>query len=368
MQNKTRLIILACTVIVILAIITVIEQSKPDRSGGDTEVVSVAKDASFTKKMRYDQAKELAGISGYLNTGGEAIRIADLIGKKVIMVDFWTYSCINCQRTTPYLNAWYDKYRDQGLEIIGVHTPEFDFEKNKENVAQAIAKFGIAYPVVQDNDYATWRAYANRYWPRKYLIDIDGYIVYDHIGEGGYEETEKKIQELLRERAETLATEADISSDVADPDVDIASSQRPGSPEIYFGAWRNEHFGNGKQSTEGVQTLTRPEKISLNQLYLVGEWNITREYAESVSDDARVIFKFRAQDVFTVASADPEKEIQVLLDGVPVTVGAGMDVVNGKTTISDETLYRLIEADQSSEHTLEMIVPAGVQYYTFTFG
>jgi thiol-disulfide isomerase/thioredoxin len=139
----------------------------------------------------------LAGISGYINTH-DGFRLSEIVGKKVVLVDFWTYSCINCQRTQPYLNAWYKKYKDAGLEIVGVHTPEFAFEKDRANVVAAVEKFGITYPVVQDNDYQTWGTYGNRYWPRKYLIDIDGYIVYDHIGEGGYEETEEKIQELLR--------------------------------------------------------------------------------------------------------------------------------------------------------------------------
>ncbi|MBI4175952.1 MAG: thioredoxin family protein, partial [Candidatus Aenigmarchaeota archaeon] len=130
------------------------------------------------------KAPELQGIAGYINT--EGIKLADLRGK-VVLIDFWTYTCINCIRTLPYLNAWYDKYHDKGFEIIGVHTPEFSFEKDYNNVKAAVDKYGIRYPVVQDNDYATWRAYKNNYWPRKYLVDAQGNIRYDHIGEGGYE-------------------------------------------------------------------------------------------------------------------------------------------------------------------------------------
>ena len=176
-------------VIVVLLIVAAIVYLTPRNTVANSVELSVS-DASqrvTLKEQKYEKAKELAGISGYLNT--DAFKLSELIGKKVVLIDFWTYTCINCQRTLPYITAWDKKYRDQGLVVIGVHTPEFEFEKKKGNVQSAIEEFGIKYPVVQDNDYATWRAYNNRYWPRKYLIDIDGFIVYDHIGEGGYEET-----------------------------------------------------------------------------------------------------------------------------------------------------------------------------------
>ncbi|MBI2138258.1 redoxin domain-containing protein, partial [Candidatus Woesearchaeota archaeon] len=157
------------------------------------------------KSKKYPLAPELAGIAGYLNTDGEEIRIADYRGKKAVLIDFWTYTCINCIRTLPHLAEWDKKYRDKGLAIIGVHTPEFNFEKEKKNVEMAIKKYGIPYPVVQDNDYATWSAYQNRYWPRKYLVDADGFIRYDHIGEGGYDDTEEMIQKLLMELGPEIA-------------------------------------------------------------------------------------------------------------------------------------------------------------------
>src|SRR3989344_3502091 len=185
-----RIILLILAVFAIAGAIYYFEAQRPMRAAqnGSTEITT-------SVPKNYPRARDLVSPEGYINT--DNITLAELVGKKVILVDFWTYSCINCQRTQPYLNAWYEKYRAAGLEIIGVHTPEFEFEKNYENVKRAVEKAGIKYPVVQDNDYATWQAYGNRYWPRKYLIDIDGYIVYDHIGEGGYEETERKIQELL---------------------------------------------------------------------------------------------------------------------------------------------------------------------------
>ena len=157
------------------------------------------------KDSSYIRAPEITNPSGFINTNDKAITLKEFVGKKVILVSFWTYSCINCQRTLPYLNTWYEKYRDQGLEIVSIHTPEFAYEKLQKNVEDEVFNtYNIQYPVVLDNDYSAWGAFGNRYWPRKYLIDIDGYIVYDHVGEGAYDETEKKIQEALKERTERI--------------------------------------------------------------------------------------------------------------------------------------------------------------------
>jgi len=164
------------------------------------------------KKKKYEPAKEVSTPDGFINT--DSVTVSELVGKKIILVDFWTYSCINCQRTLPYLNSWHEKYADKGLVILGLHTPEFEFEKGYENVKRAVEKFSVRYPVILDNDYSTWTSYKNRYWPRKYLIDIDGFIVYDHIGEGAYEETEKKIQELrtfISEKKIDLSSEVNIA-------------------------------------------------------------------------------------------------------------------------------------------------------------
>ena len=201
MKSSQRNLLLVFVILLILGGIYTLESRKVDQ-GGEFDVVQVTSPSEGMdrekKEKMFDVAKEITTPNGYINI--DDINIADAIGKKVILIDFWTYSCINCQRTTPFLNAWWDKYEDDGLLMIGIHTPEFEFEKDYNNVADAVKEFGIEFPVVLDNDFSTWRAYQNRYWPRKYLIDIDGFIVYDHIGEGGYDETEKKIQELLEER------------------------------------------------------------------------------------------------------------------------------------------------------------------------
>jgi thiol-disulfide isomerase/thioredoxin len=173
--------------------------------GGTTKVPrgdTIGTLSLMTKKMKYSMYKELVNPSGFVNS--DPFQLKDIVGKKVILLDVMTYSCINCQRTFPYANAWYEKYKDKGLEIVAIHTPEFAFEHKIENVRDAMTKFGIKFPVVLDNDYGTWNAYGNNYWPRKYLIDIDGFVTYDHIGEGGYDETELQIKNALKERAERL--------------------------------------------------------------------------------------------------------------------------------------------------------------------
>ncbi len=313
---------------------------------------------------------EITKPAGFVNTA--PITIGELVGKKVILIDFMTYSCINCQRTFPHLNAWYQKYKDQGLEIIGIHTPEFAFEKNIENVKEAMTKFGITHPVVLDNDYGTWGAYGNQYWPRKYLIDIHGNIVYDHIGEGAYDVTEKKIQELLKERADVLGEAGNVSGALVSskiPEANISS----GSPEIYFGAWRNTNFGSGLPRVESTVNYPAPVTEKTNVLYLPGTWSIKKEYAESVSD-SRVLFRYTAKSVYFVAGAEGANEMEVLLDGAPVSESKkGSDIYyrNGKSYVKVEKnqLYKIIEGNMQESHLLEFKIPkAGLQAFTFTFG
>src|ERR671931_112850 len=187
-------------------------------------------------KSQFIKAPEFAQVDGYINTyNNSPLKLSSLKGK-VVLVDFWTYSCINCIRTIPYLNAWYEKYADDGLVIVGVHTPEFEFEKDYNNVKAAVEKFEIKYPVVQDNDRGTWAAYENRYWPHKYLIDSEGYIRYDHIGEGGYAETEKVIQSLLTERAASMGVNSTIDQSISNPEnAQSINFDQINTPELYFG-------------------------------------------------------------------------------------------------------------------------------------
>ena len=319
------------------------------------------------KSKQYPRYREIVKPSGFVNSDG--VTLGELVGKKVILLDFMTYSCINCQRTFPYLNAWYEKYKDQGLEIVGIHTPEFAFEHKKENVEEAAQEFGLKFPLVLDNDYATWGAYSNRYWPRKYLIDIDGYIVYDHIGEGKYDVTERKVQELLKEREVRLSEGMKISSDITEPS-DVEVPVGVGSPETYFGLARNNNLGVAVSEKDGVVTFVEPDQVRANRIYLVGDWKVTDEYVQAVSPDAKIVYKYRAQKVFLVAAAQDKVNATILVDGKPVGQRAGEDVDGGQLQVQNEQLYRIIEDPVgSAEHTLEiLILSPGLQAYAFTFG
>ena len=199
---------------------------------------------------------------------------------KVVMVDFWTYTCINCIRTLPYLKNWHEKYASKGLVIIGVHTPEFEFEKSAENVQKAIQDFGIKYPVMQDNNFATWRAYDNHYWPAKYIVDRNGKIRYTHFGEGEYDETEKVIQELLTE------TGVDIKEEINNPKYQIATR----TPELYLGYARMGYFATPNElSRDKKKTYELPEDLVINHFALSGDWQIEEERSMSFTDSTLVL-------------------------------------------------------------------------------
>jgi thiol-disulfide isomerase/thioredoxin len=364
-------LLLAAALIIIVGSIVFIQIKKPANTGSTAPDVTVAPlpptlaaaaqdrtTALAQKSSQYKKAKELANPSGFINTA--PFKLSDLVGKKVILVDFWTYSCINCQRTTPYLNAWYQKYKDAGLVIVGVHTPEFDFEKNIDNVTAAVQKAGIKYPVVLDNAMGTWNAYGNQYWPHEYLIDIDGYVVHDHIGEGGYAETEQAIQAALKERSATLGNTAVVPAGTANPANVIALNDNGvQSPETYFGAERNQYLGNGIQGKINTQTLTIPTVQQSNMLYLDGTWNFQYQYAESTTDKARIVYKYNAKHVYMVASAKNPVTLKLTLDGQP----------HGTVTVQANQLYTLVDGTDYGAHTLQIEVEgAGLDAYTFTFG
>jgi thiol-disulfide isomerase/thioredoxin len=367
---KQKTVILILVLIAIATSILYLESLKPVRiAPGEAEI----KPLNNSKIGKYPLAKEIVNPSGFINTNN--ITVAGLIGKKVILIDFWTYSCINCLRTLPYLNSWYEKYKDKGLVIIGVHTPEFQFEQNYDNVYAAVQKFGIKYPVVLDNNYSTWSAYGNLYWPHDYLIDIDGFIVHDHIGEGDYETTEKNIQDALRERMAVLKINEEISSEISKPsEVVNVDFSKVNSPETYFGAARNTYLGNGIKNMAGVQNLSEPADISINTLYLVGSWNFQNEFAENINPGAKIIFRYSAKNVNFVASATNNVTVQVFRDGKPLGNESGGDVLrrdgSSIVNISEPRLYTLIDDPAGyGEHTLEIIAEnPGLQAFTFTFG
>ena len=304
------------------------------------------------KELVYPRYKEIANPSGFVNTS--PLKIADLVGKKVVLLDFMTYSCINCQRTFPYLKAWYEKYKDQGLEIVAIHTPEFAFEHKIENVEMAMKQFGLSFPVVLDNDYGTWNAYANQYWPHKYLIDIDGFIRYDHIGEGGYDETESQIKSLLMERAKRLGSSVDVKGEVSNSIVPkVVDTQ---STETYFGAFRNrQFFGNGTQSKVYSDTFTLPKSFDSNYFYLGGSWGIEDQYIES-KGDATLAFGYDSKDVYLVAESN----------GASISVdNAG---ISKSIIINGATLYNIVSNKSRQSGVFYLHVPKGVRLYCLTFG
>lgn len=381
-QKITRFLVLA---LVVLAIIVLESQRAEPVSRGEAEVVmfsgerNMDRDDRVAEKIKeYPLAREITAPSGFINTGGEEITLRDYIGKKVILLDIWTYSCINCQRSLPFVTAWDRAYRDQGLQVIGIHSPEFEFEKDIKNVQKAVERFGIEYPVVLDNDFGTWTAYENRYWPRKYLIDIDGFVVYDHIGEGGYDQTEEVIQRLLKERATVLGADVELPVAITDTvtaeSVDINVER---SPEIYFGAWRNDLLANGPQRQEGIFDFQVPSgELRQSEVYLEGSWEITQEYARNRGTADGIVFSYKATKLFVVASASAPIRVFVRIDGEPITKGsAGSHVIfpddggDPYLRIDEEQLYRIVEDEVWGQHTLELIPEgAGFEIFTFTFG
>lgn len=309
------------------------------------------------KRMEYPLYKELVNPSGFVNS--DPFQLKDIVGKKVILLDVMTYSCINCQRTFPYVNAWYEKYKDKGLEIVAIHTPEFAFERNIDNVRSAMEKFGIKFPVVLDNDYGTWNAYGNQYWPRKYLIDIDGYVVYDHIGEGEYGETEAQIKKALEERAKRIGNTATIDQiNNSDASKGIALQKSgAGSRETYMGAFRNnDFFGNGKSGQIYKDGFMLPKTFTPNEFYLGGVWTINSQYIEA-GDAVEFAFSYHATKVHLVAEAPDGADIQITNgNGTPTTMH-----------IKDATLYTIVDNPSSTKNVFYLSVPKGVRLYSLTF-
>jgi thiol-disulfide isomerase/thioredoxin len=336
-------------------------------------------------KNIFNKAPELTGIKGYINTANnQSIKLSDYKGK-VVLIDFWTYTCVNCIRTIPYLNTWYDRYSDQGFVIIGVHSPEFEFEKNPNNVKDAVNKFGIKYPVVLDSDHKTWTAYQNNYWPRDYLIDTQGYIRDDHIGEGGYNDTEKTIQTLLAERA-VLDNKTDISFNMSkgiaaesksDPLKNINLSKNI-SPEIYLGySLAGSSLGNpqGFQPDKIVDYDLNKSNTALNEpdtVYLDGKWKNNKDNIELVSDTGKIFLTYYAKAINIVAGGNGQKatilgDIQNVVDG---SKNLAIDLDENKSvTINQQKLYNIGLYKDYGIRSIEIDVQGkGFQLYTFTFG
>ncbi|OOG61288.1 cytochrome C biogenesis protein [Rhodanobacter sp. B04] len=312
----------------------------------------------------------LAGATQWLNS--PPLTTESLRGK-VVLVDFWTYSCINCIRSLPYVRGWADKYKDHGLVVIGVHAPEFAFEKDPANVTKAVRDLGVDYPVALDNDYAIWQGFHNEYWPAHYFIDAQGQIRHHHFGEGGYRESEDVIRQLL-----TAAGQKDLPGGYVSDDhhgVEAAASNDPArSPETYVGYARAQNFVGGKVTHDDSANYRAPGSLAADQWALDGHWNVHGESAQLDQAGGAIVYRFRGRDLHLVlgpASDGKPVRFRVTIDGKAPGTDHGMDTdADGNGTVSAQRLYQLVrQANGSGERLFQItFLDPGVQAYAFTFG
>jgi thiol-disulfide isomerase/thioredoxin len=310
------------------------------------------------------------GATGWLNSpplSPESLR------GKVVLVDFWTYTCINWLRTLGYIRAWADRYADDGLVVIGVHTPEFPFEHDEENVRWAVVDMDVRYPVALDPDYAVWDAFANRYWPAIYIADAQGLIRHQQFGEGAYEECERVIQQLLRESGRDGISDelVDVTPEGFEVQADWVNLE---SPETYLGYEQGRNFASpGGVGFDEPRTYTVPDPLPLNGWALSGDWTIARGASMLNGSEGRLAFRFGARDVHLVmgpAMRGASVPFRVLLDGEPPGPAHGLDVDGqGYGTLSKQRLYQLIRQARAGERTVEItFLEPGAEAYCFTFG
>jgi thiol-disulfide isomerase/thioredoxin len=322
-----------------------LDLSFPKKENSNPTVMSEEGNGQKLEFKNYGNAPEFKGITQWLNSDPQTM--ASFKGK-VILIDFWTYSCINCIRTLPYINKWYETYKDQGFVVIGVHTPEFQFEKATDNVQTAIQRFNIKYPVAQDNNYATWGAYNNQFWPAKYLIDKEGKIVYQHFGEGNYELTETAIRQLIGLPGGFATNEP--------PPPDLSKIK---SPEMYFGLKRVEFMANKEKATDQEQVYTLPEKLKLNTYALEGVWKLDQEKAVLTQGYGRIRLSFNSGKVHMVAQSIKPVTLKVSVDGK----------AQKEVTVQASQLYTLFNSEEYKGHIIDIEIPQpGFEAFTFTFG
>jgi thiol-disulfide isomerase/thioredoxin len=309
------------------------------------------------------------GATGWLNSPpltNETLR------GKVVLVDFWTYTCINWLRTLAYVRAWSDKYAD-GLVVVGVHTPEFPFERDVDNVRWSAENMDVRYPIALDSSYSVWNAFSNSYWPAVYIADAEGRIRHHHYGEGGYEECERVVQQLLRDAGgDTIDDLVTVSADGFEVQADWANL---GTPETYLGYDQAQNFGSpGGAKLEQARAYDAPESLRLNEWALAGDWTVGRRAVASDPAGGKIVFRFQARDVHLVMgprAGSASAPFRVSLDGQAPGVAHGLDVdAEGGGTVERQRLYQLIRKHGSTaESTIEIAFPAGgVEAYCFTFG
>jgi thiol-disulfide isomerase/thioredoxin len=315
--------------------------------------------------------QRFGGANAWLNS--PPLAAGELRGK-VVLVDFWTYTCVNWLRTLPYVRAWADKYKDQGLVVIGVHTPEFGFEKDLDNVRSAVKEMRVTYPVAVDSGYAVWRAFSNEAWPAVYLIDAKGRVRYRYYGEGDYERTEQNIQQLLLEAGNTDVNRQFVAVEASGVEV-AADWANLRSGENYLGSDKTENFESPGGTGYGERRVYRaPERLALNHWALVGDWSQKNGFATPNKPGGRIVYRFHARDVNLVMGPPARGatvRFRVLIDGKPPGGAHGVDVdEQGNGTVSAQRLYQLIRqpgAIAEREFLIEFLQP-GVEAFAFTFG
>jgi thiol-disulfide isomerase/thioredoxin len=300
------------------------------------------------------------GATGWLNS--QPLSPDDLRGK-VVLVDFWTYTCINWLRTLGYVRAWFEKYADAGLVVVGVHTPEFPFERDADNVRAAVEEMRLAYPVALDSDYAVWDAFANRYWPAVYIADAEGRVQHHQFGEGGYDECEHVVQELLRESGRSAVGDGlvSVNGNGFEAQADWANLE---TPETYLGAEQSRNFARGVPESA----------LRLNQWTLSGDWAVEHRASVLQGSEGRIAFRFHARDVHLVMGP-PRRgasvPFRIRVDGEPPGDAHGLDVdEDGRGTVTEQRLHQLVREPRSiADRTLEItFLEPGVEAYSFTFG
>jgi thiol-disulfide isomerase/thioredoxin len=293
---------------------------------------------------------------------------------KVVLVDFWTYSCINCLRSIPYVEAWSEKYKNDGLVVIGVHTPEFAFEKDPKNVEKSLADLKITYPVAIDSNYAIWKAFNNQYWPAHYFIDANGSIRYHHFGEGKYDESEQVIQQLLREKNSNLKT-GGLVQVAASGSQAAADFKDVASPETYVGYARQQNYASPEKiRKDATQTYTAAARLNVNQWALAGNWKVGEEHAALVSAPGKVLFRFHARDLHLVLGPGKDGKpvrFRVRIDGAAPAEDHGVDTdEQGAGVVQQHRLYQLVrQKGKVEDRTFEIeFLDPGVQVFAFTFG
>jgi len=366
MKKRAKNVVLVYVLIVIVASIFLIEYSLR------SDVKPVEKEEKVVDSSKYPKAPEIGGIFNWINS--EPLKIEELKGK-VVLIDFWTYSCINCIRTFPYLRDWYEKYNDKGLVMIGIHTPEFNFEKKIENVERAVDEFDVKWAVAMDNDYVTWRNFRNNWWPRKFLIDKDGRIRYDHIGEGAYKETEEQIVKLLNE----LGKEVEMEESEIEAEKQGLIGRAFITPELYAGyQFARVDLGNENgYKPEQIVSYTRPETLSAHRIYVVGNWYNDGDNLKHAGEEGSILLKYTARSLNLVMGSFDNNpyEADVFLNGEyldETNKGKDVKIEDGKSyvVVSGPKLYNLIGTQSKyGTHTLEVKTNSDqFAFYAFTFG